>query len=100
MAITVSEALSQVYRLEAEEKARKSQINKSISTIETYIKSLNEDSVEKFKKYGIDITPLVSINFETLKNDLDAQKEFANVVNSIIDETIKFVEEYASNVRS
>lgn len=100
MALTVANALSAVYRLEAAEQARINQINKSIDSLEAYAKSVTDEDIEKFKKYGIDIYPIVAINFDELRGNLEMQKQYFDAVNSIIDKTVSFVEEYMNDARS
>lgn len=95
MGITVAEALSKVYRLEAQEQARKKEILKSLDELEGFVKNLDEKDLTEYKSYGIDLMPLVSVNFNELRNDVAKRKDYVDLVNKTVDAAVKFVEEYS-----
>lgn len=96
MGLTVSEALASVYKLEAEEQAKRKQVLKSIDELESFVQELNESDIEEYKRYGIDILPLVCVDFNELRHNNDKRKDYVNLVNKIVDDTVRFVEEYTN----
>lgn len=99
MGITVSEALSLVYKLEAEERTRVKAVNKAIDSLEEYSKEISEKDVSELNKHGINIVPLISVDFEKIRNDYNAQKDYIELVNNTIQKTIDSVEEYYKTCR-
>ena len=94
---TVAEALKICYAKEAEAAAERKHIIDMINGVEEYVKTLDENTINNLKSYGIDISSLVNVDFDMLREDRAMQKDFTEVMGSLKDKLVKFVVEHEAS---
>ena len=93
--MTVAEAVRASIQYEVEQKERDKNIAQYIDAMEAKASEISDADIEEFKRFGIDLNGLYSVDFDAIRNDKQIQRDYIELAKGIQEKLIVFVQEHA-----